>query len=193
LMDGGYFREAAAWRDWLLRAAAGSPEQVQIMYGLGGERLLREWEIPWLPGYENSKPVRVGNAAHEQMQIDVYGEVMDALHQARLGKIPESAEAWALERALLAQLEGIWRHPDQGIWEVRGKPQHFTHSKVMAWVAFDRAIKSAEQFKLDGPVNQWRSIRDEIHDDVCRSSFDPAANAFVQSYESKLADAGTLL
>ncbi|MFI5230388.1 MAG: glycoside hydrolase family 15 protein, partial [Gemmatimonadales bacterium] len=142
LMNGGYFREAAAWRDWLLRAAAGSANQVQIMYGLAGERLLREWELPWLPGYENSKPVRVGNAAHEQLQLDVFGEVMDALHQARQGKIPESDEAWSLERALIDQLCRIWRNPDQSIWEVRGKPQQFTHSKVMAWVALDRAVKS---------------------------------------------------
>jgi GH15 family glucan-1,4-alpha-glucosidase len=193
LMDGGYFREAAAWRDWLLRAAAGSPDQVQIMYGLGGERLLREWEIPWLPGYENSKPVRIGNAAHEQLQLDVYGEVMDALHQARLGNIAESADAWALERALIKQLERIWQQPDQGIWETRGAPQHFTHSKVMAWVAIDRAVKSAEQFHLDGPLDQWRALRDQIHADVCDKAFDPELNSFVQAYGSKLVDASTLL
>ncbi len=193
LMDGGYFREAAAWRDWLLRAAAGSPDQVQIMYGLGGERLLREWEISWLPGYEGSKPVRVGNAAHEQLQLDVYGEVMDALHQARLGKIPESADAWALERALIKQLEGVWQQPDQGIWETRGAPQHFTHSKVMAWVAIDRAVKSVEQFHLDGPLDQWRALRDQIHTDVCEKAFDPELNSFVQAYGSKLIDASTLL
>jgi GH15 family glucan-1,4-alpha-glucosidase len=193
LMDGGYFREAAAWRDWLLRAAAGSPDQVQIMYGLAGERWLREWEIPWLPGYENSKPVRIGNAAHEQLQLDVYGEVMDALHQARLGNIPESADAWALERALVKQLEQIWERPDQGIWETRGAPQHFTHSKVMAWVAIDRAVKSAEQFQLEGPVDHWRALRDRIHDDVCQKAFDPELNSFVQSYGSKLVDASVLL
>jgi GH15 family glucan-1,4-alpha-glucosidase len=193
LMDGGYFREAAAWRDWLLRAAAGSPDQVQIMYGLGGERLLREWEISWLPGYEGSKPVRVGNAAHEQLQLDVYGEVMDALHQARLGKIPESADAWALERALIKQLEGVWQRPDQGIWETRGAPQHFTHSKVMAWVAIDRAVKSVEQFHLDGPLDQWRALRDQIHADVCEKAFDPELNSFVQAYGSKQIDASTLL
>jgi GH15 family glucan-1,4-alpha-glucosidase len=193
LMDGGYFREAAAWRDWLLRAAAGSPDQVQIMYGLGGERLLREWEISWLPGYENSKPVRIGNAAHEQLQLDVYGEVMDALHQARLGKIPESADAWALERALVKQLEQIWQQPDQGIWETRGAPQHFTHSKVMAWVAIDRAVKSAEQFHLDGPIDQWRALRDRIHADVCEKAFNADLNSFVQAYGSKLVDASTLI
>ena len=193
LMDAGYFREAAAWRDWLLRAAAGSPDQVQIMYGLAGERLLREWDIPWLPGYENSKPVRCGNAAHEQLQLDVYGEVMDALHQARIGKIPEISEAWSLEKALVQQLEKIWRTPDQGIWEVRGEPKHFTHSKVMAWVAFDRVVKSAEQFGLSGPVDRWRAIRDEIHEDVCRNAFSTKHNAFVQSYGSELADASVLM
>ena len=193
LMNGGYFREASAWRDWLLRAAAGSPDQVQIMYGLAGERTLREWELPWLPGYENSKPVRVGNAAHEQLQLDVFGEVMDALHQARLGKIPESDEAWALERKLIDQLCRIWRTPDQSIWEVRGKPQQFTHSKVMAWVALDRAVKSVEHFHLDGPIDQWRAARDEIHADVCKNAFDPELNSFVQAYGSKLLDAGTLI
>jgi len=193
LMDGGYFREAAAWRDWLLRAAAGSPDQVQIMYGLSGERLLREWEIPWLPGYENSKPVRVGNAAHEQLQLDVYGEVMDALHQARLGKIAESAEAWALERALVKRLEQIWEKPDQGIWETRGTPQHFTHSKVMAWVAIDRVVKSAEQFKLEGPIDHWRELRDRIHADVCEKAYNAELNSFVQAYGSKLIDASVLL
>ena len=192
LMNGGYFREAAAWRDWLLRAAAGSPDQVQIMYGLAGERLLTEWELPWLPGYENSKPVRVGNAAHEQLQLDVFGEVMDALHQARQGGIAESADAWALERALIKQLRKIWKEPDQSIWEVRGKPQHFTHSKVMAWVALDRAVKSVEHFKLDGPLDSWRALRDEIHAEVCENAFDAELNAFVQSYGSKLLDAGTL-
>jgi len=193
LMDGGYFREAAAWRDWLLRAAAGSPEQVQIMYGLSCERLLREWEIPWLPGYENSKPVRVGNAAHEQLQLDVYGEVMDALHQARLGKLAESAEAWALERALVKRLEQIWEKPDQGIWETRGAPQHFTHSKVMAWVAIDRVVKSAEQFNLEGPIDHWRELRDRIHADVCDKAYNAELNSFVQAYGSKLIDASVLL
>lgn len=193
LMNGGYFQEAAEWRDWLLRAAAGSPDQVQIMYGLSGERLLREWELPWLDGYENAKPVRVGNAAHEQLQLDVYGEVMDALHQARVGKIPELPDAWSLEKAMIAQLEKVWRKPDHSIWEMRGEPQHFTHSKVMAWVAFDRAIKSAEQFGLDGPIDHWRAIRQDIHNEVCRRAFDPKLNAFVQSYTSHLADASTLL
>ena len=193
MMDGGYFREAEAWRDWLLRAAAGSPDQAQIMYGVAGERMLREWEVPWLPGYENSKPVRIGNAAHEQLQLDVYGEVMDALHQARLGQIKEVADAWSLEKNLAKRLEQIWEQPDQSIWEVRGEPQHFTHSKVMAWVAFDRAIKSAEMFGLDGPIDHWRELREKIHADVCTKAFDPELNAFVQSYGSKLADASVLL
>jgi GH15 family glucan-1,4-alpha-glucosidase len=193
LMNGGYYREAAEWRDWLLRAAAGHPGQVQIMYGISGERLLREWELPWLDGYENSKPVRVGNAAHEQLQLDVFGEVMDALHQARLGGLPELHDAWALEKALLERLECIWEKPDQSIWETRGQPQHFTHSKVMAWVAFDRAVRSAEQFGLDGPVERWRELREQIHAEVCERAFDPSQNAFTQSYDSRLADASTLL
>jgi GH15 family glucan-1,4-alpha-glucosidase len=193
LMNGGYFKEAAEWRDWLLRAAAGSPSQVQIMYGLAGERLLREWEVPWLSGYEGATPVRVGNAAHEQLQLDVYGEVMDALHQARLGSIAELPDAWSLEKALGRHLEGIWRQPDQSIWETRGAPQHFTHSKVMAWVAFDRLVKSAEQFGLDGPIDHWREVRDEIHAEVCEKAYDAERNAFVQSYSSKLADASTLM
>ena len=193
LMDAGYYSEAEQWRDWLLRAAAGSADQVQIMYGLAGERLLREWDIPWLPGYQNSKPVRIGNAAHGQLQIDVYGEVMDALHQARLGNIHESADAWQLQKSLAAHLEKIWRKPDQGIWETRGKPQHFTHSKLMAWVAMDRAVKSAELCNLEGPLDHWRAIRDEIHADVCRNAFNPRVNAFVQAYGSDLADASVLL
>jgi GH15 family glucan-1,4-alpha-glucosidase len=193
LMNGGYFKEAAEWRDWLLRAAAGHPEQAQIMYGLSGERHLREWELPWLDGYEGSKPVRVGNAAHEQLQLDVFGEVMDALHQARRGGIPELKDAWSLEKSLLKRLETIWHQPDQSIWETRGHPQHFTHSKVMAWVAFDRAIRSAEQFGLDGPIDDWRKTRDRIHAEVCDKAFDARLNAFTQSYDSRLADASTLL
>jgi GH15 family glucan-1,4-alpha-glucosidase len=193
LMDAGYYKEAGAWRNWLLRAAAGSPSQVQIMYGLAGERFLWEWEIPWLPGYDNSKPVRIGNAAHEQHQLDVFGEVMDALHQARVGGIEASREAWSLQIALMEQVEATWRNPDQGLWETRGRPQHFTHSKVMAWVAADRAVRSAEEFGLEGPLDRWRALRDEIHADVCTKAFDREHNAFVQSYESRLADASTLL
>jgi GH15 family glucan-1,4-alpha-glucosidase len=192
-MDAGYFDEAAAWRNWLLRAAAGSPDQVQIMYGLAGERFLREWEIPWLQGYEHSKPVRIGNAAHEQLQLDVYGEVMDALHQARVGGIPASDDAWNLQQALTAQMEKIWQKPDQGIWETRGRPQHFTHSKVMAWVAIDRAVKSVERFNLPGPIVEWRALRDRIHAEVCANAYDPHLGSFVQAYGSKLIDASTLI
>jgi GH15 family glucan-1,4-alpha-glucosidase len=193
LMHAGYFREAGEWRDWLLRAVAGSPDQVQIMYGLSGERYLREWELPWLAGYENSRPVRVGNAAHEQLQLDVYGEVLHALYQARVGGIPASEEAWNLEQALIAQLEKIWHQPDQGIWETRGRAQHFTHSKVMAWVAMDRAVKSAEEFGLSGPIEHWRAIRDQIHAEVCERAYNRQLETFVQAYDSSLVDAGALI
>ena len=193
LMDAGYYREAGAWRDWLLRAAAGSPDQLQILYGLVGERLIREWELPWLSGYEDSKPVRIGNAARGQMQLDVYGEVIDALHQARLGKIAEDKQAWEMQKALTKRLADRWQSPDRGIWEVRGDPQQFTHSKVMAWVAVDRMVKSAEQFHLDGPVDEWRALRARIHSDVCQKGYDKSRGCFVQSYGSKLLDASLLL
>jgi GH15 family glucan-1,4-alpha-glucosidase len=193
LMDAGYMEEAGAWRNWLLRAAAGSPSQVQIMYGLSGERMLREWEIPWLPGYEGARPARVGNAASLQMQLDVYGEVMDALHQARIAGLPEDDDAWALQVALAQHVAIVWREPDQGLWEVRGPPQHFTHSKVMAWVAIDRAVKGAELHGLEGPVDEWRALRDQIHADVCAHGYDPALGSFVQAYGSKLLDASLLL
>jgi GH15 family glucan-1,4-alpha-glucosidase len=193
LMNSGYYEEAKAWRDWLLRAAAGSPRQMQIMYGLAGERRLTEWEVPWLPGYEGSRPVRIGNAAHSQLQLDVYGEIMDAMHQARRGGLPEDKAAWALQRELLEHLEGIWREPDEGIWEVRGGRQHFTHSKVMAWVAFDRGVKSVEIFGLDGPVDRWRKTCHEIHDEVCTKGYDATRRTFVQTYGSSLLDASLLL
>jgi GH15 family glucan-1,4-alpha-glucosidase len=193
LMDAGYFEEARAWRDWLLRAVAGSPEQLQIMYGLGGERRLLEWEVPWLPGYEGSRPVRVGNAAYGQLQIDVFGEVMDALHQARRGNMTESKEAWKLERALLRHLESVYTKPDHGIWEVRGPPQHFTHSKVMAWVALDRAIRSAELCRLDGPLARWSDLRRRLHDEICDRAFDRDIGSFVQAYGSREVDASLLL
>jgi GH15 family glucan-1,4-alpha-glucosidase len=194
LMQGGYLEEAEAWRDWLLRAMAGSVDQAQIMYGLGGERRLLEWEVDWLPGFAGSKPVRVGNAAHGQLQLDVYGEVMTLLHRARQGGIPESKPAWALQRNLLALLETLWREPDAGLWEIRGPPRHFTFSKVMAWAAFDRGIKSAEEFGLDdAPLDHWRALRDEIHADVCRNGYDPVLGSFVQSYGSKELDASLLL
>ncbi len=192
-MNAGYYDEARAWRDWLLRAAAGSPSQLQIMYGVAGERLLMEWELPWLAGYEGSKPVRIGNAASGQLQLDVFGEVMDALHQGRLGGLSYLEAGWDFQRALLSHLETIWPSADEGIWEVRGGRRHFTYSKVMAWVAFDRMIKSAEAFGLDGPVERWRAIRAQIHDQVCEKAFDPRQGAFVQAYGSQQLDASTLL
>jgi GH15 family glucan-1,4-alpha-glucosidase len=193
LMNAGYFQEAEAWRDWLLRTAAGAPSQLQIMYGLAGERRLNEYEVDWLPGYENSRPVRVGNAAHGQLQLDVFGEVMDALHQARRGGLETSEAGWAFQCEMLAHLKTVWHRPDEGIWEVRGQPRHFTHSKVMTWVAFDRAIKAHEQFGLPGPVDDWRTVRATIHDDVCARGFDARLGSFVQSYGSEELDASLLL
>jgi GH15 family glucan-1,4-alpha-glucosidase len=193
LMNGGYYLEAEAWRDWLLRTIAGSPPQLQPLYGLAGERRLTEWEVPWLPGYEGSRPVRIGNAADGQVQLDVIGEVMDALHQARSSKLAASDVGWDLQRAMLAHLETIWERPDRGIWEVRGEPQHFTHSKAMVWVAFDRGIKSAEQFGLPAPLERWRALRATVHDDVCQKGFNPEIGAFVQSYGSRQLDASLLL
>ncbi|HVY59972.1 MAG TPA: glycoside hydrolase family 15 protein, partial [Xanthobacteraceae bacterium] len=192
-MNAGYFEEAQAWRDWLTRAVAGRPEQLQIMYGIGGERRLMEWEAKWLCGYENSAPVRIGNAAELQRQHDVFGEVMDALHQARRGGLAATDSGWDVQRALLDHLEGVWSEPDEGIWEVRGGQRHFTYSKVMSWVAFDRAIKSAEMFGLEGPVGRWRRIRAEIHADVLRHGYDPGLNSFVRSYGTKDLDASLLL
>ena len=193
LMNCGFYDEAHAWRDWLLRAVAGSPDQMQIMYGIAGERRLTEWEVSWLPGYADSQPVRIGNAAHSQLQIDVYGEVMDALHHARRSGLAPHESGWDLQCAFLDRLEKIWREPDEGIWEVRGQRQHFTFSKVMAWVAFDRAIKSAKTFKLKGPLARWRALRQEIHDDVCRYGFDSELGSFTQAYGTKLLDASLLL
>jgi GH15 family glucan-1,4-alpha-glucosidase len=192
-MNAGYYDEARCWRDWLLRAAAGSPSQVQTMYGLAGEKRLTEWEIPWLSGYEGSKPVRIGNAASEQFQIDVFGEVIDALHQARVGDIQNLPEGWDFQHALLSHLEKVWSSADEGIWEVRGGRRSFTHSKVMAWVAFDRAIKSAEAFRLEGPIDDWRKLRAEIHEEVCEKAFNRSIGAFVQAYGSDQLDASTLL
>jgi GH15 family glucan-1,4-alpha-glucosidase len=192
-INAGYVEEASAWRTWLLRAAAGSPEQAQIMYGISGERMLRESELPWLPGYENSCPVRIGNAAHAQTQLDVYGEVMDVMYQARLAGLAESADAWALQVALTTHVASAWRSPDHGIWEVRGAPQHFVFSKVMAWVALDRAVKSIEQFGLSGPVDEWRTLRDEIHREVCSRGYDARVGSFMQAYGSALLDASVLV
>lgn len=193
LMQAGYVREAGAWREWLLRAAAGKPSQLHIMYGLAGECRLNEIELTHLPGYESSVPVRIGNGAHEQFQLDVFGEVMDAMHQSwRVGLEPGD-DGWRIERALMDFLETSWRTPDAGIWEVRGPTRHFTHSKVMAWVAADRAVKAVEHFGLDGPVFRWRALRTEIHEDVCRNGFNAELNSFVQSYGSSLLDASLLM
>jgi GH15 family glucan-1,4-alpha-glucosidase len=193
MMNCGYYEEAEAWRAWLLRALAGDPSQVQIMYGLAGEHRLTEWEVPWLPGYQGACPVRIGNAASEQTQLDIYGEVMDALHHGRAGRLAANEAGWALQQELLKHLETIWMKPDEGIWEVRGGPRQFTYSKVMAWVAFDRAIKSVEQFGLEGPTDHWRALRRQIHDEVCRKAFDDHLGTFVQSYGAKELDASVLL
>ena len=193
LMNGGYYEEAAAWRDWLLRAVAGVPPQAQIMYSITGENRLTEWEVGWLPGYEGARPVRIGNGAHGQIQIDVYGEVMDALYQARRGGIAGSEDSWNVMQAFLSHLTTIWREPDRGIWESRAPPRHFTFSKVMAWVAFDRGAKFAREFGLEGPVERWSAVAREIHDDVCRNGFDETLGSFVQSYGSKWLDGSLLL
>jgi GH15 family glucan-1,4-alpha-glucosidase len=193
LMNAGYYEEATAWRDWLLRAAAGAPAQLQIMYGIAGERRLAEWEIPWLPGYEGSLPVRIGNAAHGQLQLDVYGEVIDALHQARRGGLQTNETDWGFQRAILEQLELVSHLPDQGIWETRRPSRHFTYSKVMAWVALDRGVRAIETLGLEGPVDRWRLLRQSIHDEVCANAFDPELGSFVQSYGSKALDASLLI
>jgi GH15 family glucan-1,4-alpha-glucosidase len=192
-LNSGYLDEAGAWRNWLLRAVAGDPAALQIMYGVAGERRLTETELPWLPGYERSKPVRVGNAAVDQFQLDVYGEVMDALHQGRVHDLQASKEAWALQRSLLRHLEHAWKEPDEGIWEVRGPRRHFTHSKVMAWVAFDRGVQAVERFDRTGPVDRWRRVRAEIHDEVLRKGFDAELDSFVGFYGAKRVDASLLV
>ena len=193
LMNGGYYEEAQTWREWLLRAVAGSPNQMQIMYGIRGERRLTEWEVPWLDGYENSQPVRIGNAAHNQLQLDIFGEIMDASHQARKGGLGVMEAGWDVQREFLAHLEKIWREPDEGIWEVRSGREHFTYSKAMAWLAFERGIQSATEFNLPGDLACWRAIRAEIHDDVCRNGFDAKRGSFVRAYGSQELDASLLL
>ena len=193
LVDSGHLGEARAWRDWLVRAVAGAPADTQIMYGPAGERRLVEHELDWLPGYEGARPVRVGNAASGQFQLDVYGEVMDALLQARRAGLEADDRAWALQRALLDHLERVWREPDEGIWEVRGARRHFVHSKVMAWVAFDRGVRTVEEFERAGPVERWARVRDEIHADVCAHGFDVRRGTFTQSYGSSALDAAALL
>jgi GH15 family glucan-1,4-alpha-glucosidase len=189
----GFDDEARAWRDWLLRAVAGDPRDMQIMYGPAGERRLTEFELPWLAGYENSKPVRVGNAASEQFQLDVYGEVMDMLFRAREEGIEAEEHGWALQRVVLDYLESDWEQPDEGLWEVRGPRRHFVHSKVMAWVAFDRAVKTVENYDLSGDADRWRAARDEIHREVCEKGWDAERNTFTQSYGSRALDAALLL
>ena len=193
LIGAGFLDEAKSWRDWLVRAVAGDPDDLQIMYGLAGERRLTEFEVPWLPGYENSAPVRIGNAAAGQVQLDVYGETIGALYVARKAGLAADDASWDLECALIAHLETIWHEPDDGIWEVRGGRKHFTHSKVMAWVAFDRAVRSAEEFELKAPLDHWRAVRDTIHAQVCEHGFDSKRNSFVQSYGVTALDASLLL
>jgi len=192
-MAGGYAEEARAWREWLLRAAAGKPEELQIMYGIAGERRLEEEELPWLAGFEQSRPVRIGNAAHRQLQLDVYGELMDVLFAAEKSGLDPNADAWGLQCTLLEFLETGWSSPDSGLWEMRSPPRHFTHSKVMAWVAFDRAVKMAERSSLRGNLERWRALRDQIHAEVCRNGYDASRNTFVQSYGSDDLDATLLL
>jgi GH15 family glucan-1,4-alpha-glucosidase len=193
LIGAGILDEAKAWHEWLLRAVAGSPNDLQIVYGVAGERRLEEYELPWLPGYEGSRPVRIGNGAVRQLQLDVYGEVLDAFYVARRAGLATSDASWSLESALILHLETIWREPDEGIWEVRGGARHFTHSKVMAWVAFDRAVRSIEEFGLDGPLERWREVRDAIHAQVCERGFDANENTFVQSFGEPALDASLLL
>jgi GH15 family glucan-1,4-alpha-glucosidase len=193
LANAGYFDEAEAWQDWLLRALAGSPDQVQIIYGLKGERQLVEWEAGWLPGYENSRPVRIGNAAAGQLQLDIYGEMLDSFYHAQASMKRHNERDFRVLALLLDHLEDIWKEPDEGIWETRGGPQQFTYSKMMAWVAFDRAVLLAEQFKYDAPVERWKMIRDAIHREICAKAFDKKKNSFVQAYGSKELDASLLL
>ncbi|MBN8988502.1 MAG: glycoside hydrolase family 15 protein [Rhizobiales bacterium] len=193
LMNSGYTEEALAWHNWLLRAVAGSPDNMQIMYGIMGQRRLLEWEAGWLPGYEGAQPVRVGNAAHAQLQLDVYGELIDAFHQWRTAKLELDQGSWSLECTVLEHLAEQWDQPDHGIWERRGDGRHYVSSKVMTWVAFDRGIKSAEKFGFKAPLAKWRTLRDTIHRDVCEKGFDRELNSFVESYGSKLLDASILL
>ncbi len=193
LLMSGYHEEARAWRQWLLRAVAGMASQLNTVYGAAGERRLTELELDWLPGYEGSAPVRIGNAAYSQFQMDVFGEIADALHLARCVGLQPTEDGWRVECELLDFLESHWDRPDEGIWEVRGPRRHFTHSKVMAWVAFDRAVKDAEQFGLAGPVERWRGLRQTIHGEICRNAFDPRIGAFVQHYGSNQLDASLLM
>jgi GH15 family glucan-1,4-alpha-glucosidase len=195
LIHSGYHEEAQSWRQWLLRAAAGDPADMQIMYGIYGERRLTELELPWLPGYGNSKPVRIGNQAHNQFQLDVFGELMGALHLARAahGKAEGSVDGWNLQCALMEFLEKNWDKPDNGIWEVRGPRRQFTHSKIMAWMAVDRSIQDVEKFALRGPIDRWRQLRDRIHAQVCELGFNRQKNTFTQYYGGEGVDAALLI
>jgi GH15 family glucan-1,4-alpha-glucosidase len=193
LTNGGFFDEACAWQDWLLRALAGSPDQVQIMYGIRGERQLVEWEAGWLPGYENSAPVRVGNAASGQVQLDIYGEMLDCFYHAQRSMNSHGEQDFRVLVLLLDHLEKIWREPDEGIWETRGGPQQFTYSKMMAWVAFDRAVKLAAELNYKAPIDDWKKTRDTIHEEVCAKSFNREKGCFTQSYGSDQLDAALLL
>ena len=193
LLIGGYTEEAKAWREWLVNAAAGNPSQLQIMYGVAGERRLTELELDWLPGYENSRPVRIGNAAYKQHQLDVPGEIMEALHLARRYGIDPSEDAWRVQLAVMGFLESQWTEPDEGIWEMRGPQRHFTHSKVMAWVAADRAVKDVELYGLPGDVDRWRGLRDKIHQQVCVEGYSQKLGAFVQYYGGEEPDASLLM
>jgi GH15 family glucan-1,4-alpha-glucosidase len=193
LVMGGYLDEARAWREWLGRALAGTPQQLQIMYGLAGERRLTELELPWLPGYAGSAPVRIGNAAHAQFQLDVWGEMLDATLAAERAGLEPDPEGWRVITELMEHLESVWQEPDEGIWEVRGPRRHFTHSKVMAWVAADRMAKLSEARDPEASTERWRALRAAIHADVCRHGFDPARGAFVQSYGARELDASLLM
>ena len=193
LMNSGYTEEASDWHNWLLRAAAGAPDNMQIMYGIKGERRLLEWEAGWLPGYEGAQPVRLGNAAHAQLQLDVYGELMDAFHQSRVTRLKLDDGTWDLECTVLHHLADVWDQPDHGIWERRGDGRHYVFSKVMCWVAFDRGVKSAEEFGFKAPLDRWKALRDAIHRDVCEKGFDRRLNSFVESYGAEVFDASLLL
>jgi GH15 family glucan-1,4-alpha-glucosidase len=193
LLNAGYEEEAFAWRGWLLRAVAGNPEKLQILYGPRGERRLPEFEAPWLQGYAGSRPVRIGNAAAEQLQLDVYGEVADVMHLSHRAGLPPDADEWALSKAVVEAVESRWSEPDRGLWEVRGPCRHFVHSKVLAWVALDRAINAIERFGLEGPLDRWRALRAHIHEEVCTKGYDPKRETFTQSYGSVELDAATLL
>ncbi len=193
LMNAGYFKEAEAWQDWLLRALAGSPDKVQIMYGLNGDQQLVEWKVDWLDGYAGSRPVRVGNAASSQMQLDIYGEMLDSFFHAQQGMKRHNGDDFRVLALLLEHLAAIWQEPDHGIWETRGEPRHFTHSKMMAWVAFDRGVLLAEQLKYDAPIEKWRTIRDSIREEICEKAWNKKKKSFVQAYGSNQLDAALLL